>query len=75
LNTIKRREKVQDENPVSPIRLNEADKNAMCFIVNWEPFWEKDSRLKIQDNGVYGGSSRFNEISNFRNSAEKSPLK
>ena len=39
------------------------------------PAWENNSRLKIQDNGVYGGSSRFNEISNFRNSEEKSPLK
>jgi hypothetical protein len=36
---------------------------------------KNDRRLKIQDNGVYGGSSRYKEISNFPNSAIKPPLK
>jgi hypothetical protein len=39
------------------------------------PAWENDHRLKIQDNGVYGGSSRCIEVSNFRNSAIEPPLK
>jgi hypothetical protein len=37
--------------------------------------WKNDRRLKINDNGVYGGSSRFKEISNFRISESKPPLK
>jgi hypothetical protein len=39
------------------------------------PAWENDRRLKTQDNGVYGGKSRCKGISNFQNSASKSPLK
>jgi hypothetical protein len=33
--------------------------------------WENERRLKIKDNGVYGGEYRCMEISNFRYSAAK----
>jgi hypothetical protein len=39
------------------------------------PAWENERRLKIQDNGVYGGEYRCMEISNFPNFAFQSPLK
>jgi len=38
------------------------------------PAWENDRRLKINGNGVYDGSSKCNEVSNFRNSATKPSL-
>jgi hypothetical protein len=36
--------------------------------------WEKDRRLKINDNGVYVGENRSKEFINFRHFARKSPL-
>src|ERR1039457_2051694 len=38
------------------------------------PAWENERRLKIKDNGIYGGEYRCMEISNFPYSAFKSPL-
>jgi hypothetical protein len=35
---------------------------------------EYQRRLKIKDDGVCGGESRFKEFSNFRHSAFKPPL-
>jgi hypothetical protein len=81
LRRVAKKPSVGDQSNLTGLK-NEVDTEGpfFCHIIQFRliqfrrPAWENDRRLKINDNGVYGGKSRCIEISNFRHSSCKSHL-